>query len=420
MKRRLLLSLCNMIVLCMSVTDAAAQTPTCDSAQYLFVTPDAYNVPYRIPAITTTRKGTIIAVADRRYCGADIGYGRIDIVARTSRDNGRTWSPDTVIQRGSGIQGAHDCGYGDAAIVADRTSNRVLVMSVTGNVAYINGTRESPNRIARWYSPDGGRSWTHADDVTDAFYAMLPNTRTMFIGSGRLMQSRLVRKGKYFRVYCSVLTRTAMPDGRDVAANYVIYTDDFGDTWAVLGAADCDGNDSPCIGGDEPKVEELPNGDVVLSSRKHYGRYFNIFHFNDLRHNSEDGWWDTCVASHEIDEGISVGANSCNGEIYLVDATENATGRKVKLMLQSLPSDDARAHVGIWYKEIKANGWYSPAAFAHKWKRGLVVSQVGSAYSTMTIQRDGRIGFFYEEEPQWYSMVYVPLTISQITNGEYK
>lgn len=407
-------------LVCSMATPVAAQTQTSDSKQPLFVTPDKYQVPYRIPAITTTKKGDIIAVADRRYCGADIGFGKIDIVARTSRDNGRTWSPDTVIQRGSGVEGSYDCGYGDAAIVADRTSNRVLCMSVTGNVVYIQGTREKPNRIARWYSPNGGKSWTKAEDVTDAFYEMLPHSRTMFIGSGRLMQSRLVRKGRYYRVYCSVLTRTIMSDGKDVAANYVIYTDDFGQSWNVLGGSTLDGNDSPCIGGDEPKVEELPNGDVILSSRKHYGRYFNVFHFNNIRQNQEAGWWDECVASHDRPDGISVGGNSCNGEIYLVDATEAATGRKVKLMLQSLPFDDNRARVGIWYKEIKCNGWYSTLAFAQDWTRGLQVTDLGSAYSTMTLQRDGRIGFFYEEEPQWYTMVYVPLTISQITNGQYR
>ena len=397
-----------------------AQTPGCEGGQYLFVTPDAYNVPYRIPAITTTRCGDVIAVVDRRYCGADIGYGRIDIVARTSHDNGVTWGADTVIQRGSGVAGAADCGYGDAAIVADRTSDRVLCMSVTGNVAYINGTRENPNRVARWYGEKGGRCWTKAEDVTDDFYDMLPFTRTMFIGSGRLMQSRIVKLGKYYRVYCSVLTRTIKPDGADVACNYVIYTDDFGQSWAVLGGTTLDGNDSPCIGGDEPKVEELPNGDVVLSSRKHRGRYFNVFHFDNLRNNATVGRWDKCVASHDVREGITVGNNSTNGEIYLVDAVETKSGRAVKLMLQSLPFGEGRERVGFWYKEIVPNGWYSSLAFAHKWTRGMEVTQKGSAYSTMTLQADGRIGFFYEEEPQWYSMVYVPLTISQITNGEYK
>ena len=47
------------------------------------------------------------------------------------------------------------------------------------------------------------------------------------------------------------------------------------------------------------------------------------------------------------------------------------------------------------------------------------VSHTGSAYSTMTLQKDGRIGFFYEEEPGWYSMVYVPISVDAITNGLY-
>ena len=208
------------LLMAVSMPAAAQQEPQ-TPAQVLFQTYDSYHVPYRIPAIVTTNKGHLIAVADRRYCQLDIGFGKIDLVARTSKDNGRSWSPDTVIQRGSGIEGSHDCGYGDIAMVADRTSKRILCMSVTGNVIYIKGTRENPNRVARWYSPDGGKSWTKAEDVTDAFYAMLPHTPTMFIGSGRIMQSRVVKKDKYYRLYCSVLTRTQMGD-KDVACNYVI------------------------------------------------------------------------------------------------------------------------------------------------------------------------------------------------------
>lgn len=398
-----------------------AQTVPAAEQQVLFQTYDAYHVPYRIPAIAVSKKGQLIAVTDRRYCHFDIGYGRIDIVARTSRDNGRTWSADTVIQRGSGVEKAPDCGYGDAALVADRTSQRVLCMSVTGSTPYINGTRANPNRIARWYSLDGGRSWTLAEDVTDQFYQLLPNTRTMFIGSGRIMQSRVVKTGKYFRLYCSVLTRTQMgPD--DTACNYVLYSDDFGQTWAVLGGVRLDGYDSPCIGGDEPKTEELPNGDVILSSRKWYGRYFNIFHFTDIKVDTQRGQWGQCVASHEVEGGIKTGATSCNGEILLVDAKETATGRAVKLMLQSLPFGDKRTDVGIWYKEILPTGIYSPLAFAANWTRGLQVSHTTSAYSTMIQQRDRRIAFFWEERQNenGYDMVYQPLTIAEITESKYQ
>jgi len=40
----------------------------------------------------------------------------------------------------------------------------------------------------------------------------------------------------------------------------------------------------------------------------------------------------------------------------------------------------------------------------------------------MTIQKDKHIAFFYEETntDNGYNMVYVPLTISQITNGKYE
>ena len=197
-----------LLFLLASVT-CMAQGGTAPS-QILFQNYDSYQVPYRIPAIVTTKKGHLLAVADRRYCGFDIGFGKIDMVARMSKDNGATWSADKVIQQGSGINGADDCGYGDAAVVADRNSDLILCMSVTGCTPYFKGTRENPNRIARWYSADGGKSWSKAKDVTDAFYTMLPNTRTMFIGSGRIMQSRVVKKGKFYRLYCSVLTRTQM------------------------------------------------------------------------------------------------------------------------------------------------------------------------------------------------------------------
>lgn len=413
------LLLATIAVLCPSA--AHSQGTIAAQPQNLFTNYDAYGVPYRIPSITTTNKGQLIAVADRRYCGFDIGFGKIDIVARMSKNNGHTWSADTVIQRGTGTNGSDDCGYGDAALVADRQSKRVLCMSVTGSTPYIKGTRARPNRIARWYSPDGGRSWTAAEDVTEAFYALLPNTRTMFIGSGRIMQSRIVRKDRYYRLYCSVLTRTLM-DEKDIACNYVLFSDDFGQTWNVLGGTTLDGKDSPCIDGDEPKTEELPNGDVVLSSRKWYGRFFNIFHFNDLSRNQEQGKWGTCVASHDVEGGIRVGANSCNGEIMLVGATEAGSKRPVKLMLQSLPLGEGRRDVGFWYKEIIPNGIYSPLAFAHNWTLGLQVSTTTSAYSTMTLQRDGRIGFFYEEREKdnGYDMVYVPLTIAEITGGRYR
>lgn len=403
-------------------TDAAATVvfeATDDSAQVLFYTGDSYNVPYRIPSIAKTQGGRLVAIADRRYCGADIGNGRIDLVARTSDDNGQTWSSDVVVRRGSGTYGADDCGFGDACMVADRESDRVLMMCVAGNVVFTQGTRERPNRVSRTYSTDGGRTWAQADDITTQFYNLVPNTRSLFVGSGRICQSRLVKKGQYYRLYAAMLTITANSAGNYSNCNFVIYSDDFGQTWSVLGGTKNNySTDSPCLGGNEPKVEELPNGDIVLSSRKSYGRYFNVYNFTNFATDQQTGRWGQAVQSNQQTGGISIGANSCNGEILSLQARSAADGSEVTLLLQSIPFGNGRTDVGIWYRTIESKK-YTPTAIASNWTKGLQVTNISSAYSTMIQQADGRIGFLFEEGPESYNIVYIPLSVEQITGGQY-
>jgi hypothetical protein len=126
------------------------------------------------------------------------------------------------------------------------------------------------------------------------------------------------------------------------------------------------------------------------------------------------------VASNEVSGGIKVGNNSCNGEILLLDALKVATGERTSVLLLSLPWGNGRYDVGTWFKEIDATRTYSASTIAQNWTKGLQVSDRSSAYSTMCLQSDLCIGFFYEEDPNGYCMVYVPLTLEQITNGEFR
>lgn len=69
----------------------------------VFPTLTSQAIPYRIPAIATASNGDIIAVADYRHSRADIGMannGRIDLRARISKDNGKTWGDIFDIIRG--------------------------------------------------------------------------------------------------------------------------------------------------------------------------------------------------------------------------------------------------------------------------------------------------------------------------------
>lgn len=384
--------------------------------QYLYYSLDEKtNKPYRIPALAQTLDGTLLAVSDHRPCWADIGFGEVDIKIRSSKDY-KTWREERFIADGNGDErNVFECGFGDAAIVADRESDEVLIMCVAGRQAFPSATKDRHNFMARIRSNDGGKTWKTAEDVTSMFMdvegeykPILPKVYSMFFASGKIVQSKVFKaKGsKYYRLYASLLVNSA--EGHD---NYVVYSDDFGGNWKLLGGI--------CIdGGDEAKVEELKDGSIVVSSRKRYGRYFNIFSFTNIA--KAKGSWAKQVVSNEIKGGIFVGANACNGELLKVRCLNASSGKECDVLLQSLPTGDNRTNVTIFFKELQDAVKYTPISLAENWTKGLEVSDRLSAYSTMIMQADGNIGFLYEEGPNDYCIVYVPLSIEEITNGLYK
>lgn len=382
--------------------------------QYLFYSNTPEGIPYRIPAIATAHDGTLVAINDYRPCKMDIGYGEVDLMMRRSSDNGQTWSAPEKIADGTGIKGTIDCGFGDAALVADCESDRMLLICVAGSVVYTVSTRSNSNYVCRFYSDDNGATWTPAEDITEQIYGLFDDdpsgqVQGLFFASGRIFQSRIVKKGQYYRLYAALAAR---PNG-----NRVVYSDDFGMTWHVLGGVSA----HPVPNGDEPKCEELPNGNIVISSRKSYGRYFNIFQFAD--DTFTDGQWGTVLQSNQQDNGITTGRNACNGEILCVygKRVDGKYDNVYPIMLQSLPMGDSRTDVTIWWKQLSYNTAYNytPELFSRNWNQGLQVSHTSSAYSTMCVQPDGKIGFFFEEGPNEYCMVYVPLSLEEITDGMF-
>ena len=383
----------------------------------LFYDDDPFS--YRIPAIGKTATGRLVAVSDYRYSLDDIGrynFGTanpgIDLVMRYSDDNGATWSETKTIAKGSCKRGTDDCAYGDAAIAV--VGEKILVMAAAGDVMFGNGSATAHNRAVRVFSEDNGATWTKQDISETLFLgddATIKNGYTSFFGSGRLAVDENYNGTGKARIYGALLLKKASGTG-----NYVIYTDDLGLTWNILG-----GSQDPVASQDEPKVEILPSGQILLSVRRGGGRQFNVFTYSSKA--TSAGSWDS-----NVNGCANGGSNTCNGEPYCIDA-KNADGEPVKLLLQSQPKGGSglydRRDVTIWYKEI-TDAKYTSAQIASDWKQAMQVSTQQSAYSAMTLQNDGRIAFFFEEAPCYgddqakgYCMVYVPLTIEEITNGAY-
>ena len=384
--------------------------------------------PYRIPAIAKAANGNLVAIFDYRPCNNDVGYGEVDQVMRISKDNGRTWSEIETIADGDGSLNDNVFGlaYGDPALVADRESNKMVLITVSGRVVYSSANATNRPFIARLTSNDGGETWSDPEDITSQFWgetgAIFQNgdeeasasvfAYSGFFGSGKILQGSFRAEGaEYNRLYAAMLVR-----GKGLQGAYVVYSDDFGETWKLLGG---DAGVKALSQSNEPKVEELPDGNILLSGRLNGGRCFNIFTYTDKE--NATGTWGT---GGNLTLGIN---NSTNGEVLVVDAVKAEDNSAAKIMLLSVPLGPNRANIGVYYKDItNENDYNNVNTFtnAANWTLGRQISNGDAAYSTMCVQQDGRIGLLYEGTPTshngyGYSIIYVNTNIEELTNNAY-
>lgn len=419
MKKLIMMSLLGMVCAAgMAQTDETLFTSP-------FTTENGDKRPYRIPAIVQTSNDEILVIADKRYCGGDVGQidsddARIDLVYR--RWNGEDWEEEKTI-----VTGQNNFGYGDAAVVADREDpNNILLMCAAGNVFFIESFNDNPLQICRFRSSDGGNTWNTAiDNITDKIYPLVKTYNDgIFFSSGRICQSSQIKVGTHYRLYAALCvtnnTNYYLTIKNDIET-VVVYSDDFGETWNVLG-----GYGSVAVaGGNEAKCEELPNGSVLVSSRASGGRIFNVFNYSPTptKANQAEGNWSG------KGNGISNSDSGTNGEILIVPAYNTTTKQVCNLMLQSFPAkaegDGSRSHVSIYHKELEVKETYATTDIANSWNSDtLQITKLGSAYSSMIWQVDGNIGFVWEDNYQKYGtgaydIKYRNIPLSTITKGAY-
>lgn len=409
MMKKLMMSLLGMVCAAgMAQTDETLFTSP-------FTTENGDKRPYRIPAIVQTSNDEILVIADKRYCGGDVGQisstdARIDLVYR--RWNGEDWEEEKTI-----VTGLNNFGYGDAAVVADRENPaNILIMCAAGNVFFTSSNSNSRLQCCRIRSTDGGKTWNTPENVTEAIYKVA-NYNGVFFSSGRICQSSQIKVGTHYRLYAALCVTGTN--------SVVVYSDDFGENWYMLGSG------VAVSGGNEAKCEELPNGSVLVSARESSAgflskakRQFNVFTYTNKE--KAEGQWGSKTA------GITLAnTNETNGEILIVPAVKASTQELCNILLQSVPygsggiTNKDRKFVSIYYKELSAdaNTSYSSSNFSSGWTRYQVSDQT-SAYSSMIWQADGNIGFVWEDYLQTlvkdgYNIEYKNLPLSTITGGAY-
>lgn len=457
MKKILLITLAALTFAC----GAKAQTTTT-----IFDSGNGRSPYYRIPAILN-QNGKLWAFTDDRsnvsstVSWGDIGCGEISIIAKTSDDNGASWSSSTTVAEGSNSASDFYKAHGDAAVVCDREDpTKMLVMCASGEKSYGNSTvsvtrtwniwrytydldLSSAIRVGKYTSTNGGATWS-GDDVTTNIYGIwdkassstykngVPVTK-LFFSSGRICQSAIIKKdnNSNYRLYAALCSNKG---------SLVVYSDNFGESWSALGGTDT----WPVLSGDEAKIEELPNGNVLLSCRmsttssKTSGRYFNIFTYTDR--SSATGSWGTAVTSDSSSDGTYAYWNNTNGEIILVPAMAKDSNVPVYIALQSVPAGNTnnsidqntykRSNVSIYWKVLRSTSdLNAPSDFTNGWTK-YEVSSTTSAYSSMVLDKNGNVAFIYEENAinttiggsgnmDYYDIQFKSLPLSTITNGAY-
>ena len=404
------------------ILDGSTPTPPAvDSTEavpiLVFNTKVARRQYYRIPAIVQLLDGRLLAIGDDRHT-SDIDIGGnvgIDIVGTFSDDGGMTWGEPIMIADGVRTDDGFGNSHGDAAAVIDRETGKLLIMCASGKQGFLASTLDNPLRVGRYTSEDGGLTWEESEVTEDIYgiFADCPEVNALFFSSGRICQSRLIKRGEYYRIYSAI-------DGPMGVGCLVLYSDDFGQTWQALGGPMARPTVAPF--GDEAKIEELPDGRVLLSCRSKQtstsGRLFNIYDY-------VTGTWGEMAVSNDPEQGTYSENCSCNGEVLIVPVIRTSDRRQMHLVLQSVPRGNGRQRVSIYYKPLLGPEDYDePLDFSWGWKCYQVTDEY-SAYSTMIETQDGNIAFFYEDcnnnnSTTAYDLLFQRLSIEKITEGRYK
>lgn len=344
---------------------------------------------WRIPAMVVlhhqkgenaSKNGRVVTMADNRFNHNGDLPNHIDVYERHSDDNGATWSTHKMVVGTEAdhalVGGGH--GFGDVSLVECASGKIVAIM--VGGPGYFGSTPSNPIVPTIITSTDGGDTWSTPRTLTDELYKTTYKEGAVqgsFAGSGRgLMLQRQKDEQLNGRIMFAMSHRFANNNVQE----YIIYSDDEGDTWKFS-------TQSAYSGGDESKLVELADGTVMISVRQNGQRGYNKSTDGGVTWGTQAKWAD-------------INGNACNGDILYVNK---------HAMLHSYPNDGKRKNVTIKASFDGGKSWSNP----------YVVCAPSSCYSTMDVTKDGDIAIFYEDNAcsTGFVLNYVVLPTSFIYKG---
>lgn len=321
---------------------------------------------YRIPSMVTAKNGDLILAIDERvpHCGDLKNSKDINIVLRRSTDNGKTWSP---------IQKIIDFPFGESA-----SDPSMVVDKKTGNIfMFYNYMNLKTEKDVYYFhvikSSDNGKTWSKPQDITKNLSKEGWQNDFKFITSGQGIQTKSGRL-----LHCLVNLSKGL---------FVFESNNHGKSWNLL---------ENSVGKvDESKIIELANNQLMVNSRVNKKGSRSVFISSD----KGISWQEQKNTQQLIDP-------SCNASIIRYTSKKDGFNKN-RLLFVNPKSGSKRENltVRISYDEGKT------------WSEGKTIYKGESAYSTLTILKNGDIGLFFEKDG-YTKNVFTSFSLEWLTNGK--